>query len=125
MLQKVFTFMKAWLEDQWADDMEVVYELVEAVRTCTLFHAEIAETVSNDKAHQRTRLCFIACQRYAEYPCEQRRLQVFAAWENLGVREKQQLRNVVRCTGRIKRNMILHELAGTNKQCSIDTLQCQ
>jgi len=84
MLQKVFTFMKAWLEDQWTDDTEVVYDLVEAVRTCFLFPAELAETTSNDKARQLTRLCFIACQRYAEYPCEQRRLQVFTSWANLG-----------------------------------------
>ena len=111
MLDGMLTFAKALADDQLTDDTLFIYDLVEAVRILFICHAELAKMSSYGKAHQRKWQCIIACHVYAETSCGRDRLQ--SSWANLGVRERHQFRNAVRCSGTIKRNKMLLELAGT------------
>eukprot|EP00450_Noctiluca_scintillans_P021985 CAMPEP_0194519930 /NCGR_PEP_ID=MMETSP0253-20130528/53734_1 /TAXON_ID=2966 /ORGANISM="Noctiluca scintillans" /LENGTH=131 /DNA_ID=CAMNT_0039364113 /DNA_START=1 /DNA_END=396 /DNA_ORIENTATION=+ len=112
MLQNMWTLAQAVLDDQLTDDELLLFDLVDVVHDLFLFHAEVAEMRPFDKSHQRKLLCLIACQKYAVTCCARNKTKVVDVWTKLSVREKHDLRKVVRLTSLKERNTALLELVG-------------
>uniref|UniRef100_A0A7S1ABJ1 Uncharacterized protein n=1 Tax=Noctiluca scintillans TaxID=2966 RepID=A0A7S1ABJ1_NOCSC len=113
MFQTVLSFAKAAVEDRLTDDSIILIELADMVHLLFLCHAELAQIWSSDRVHQRKLLCLHACQRYAEEPSERNHAEVVDSWDNLGVRDKQGLRKMVRSRGAGLRKDFLLEVTGS------------